>query len=560
MEASAAEITTLGHPAQSKPPMRLFLKLFEPFLQWFYHCFDRIVINGYLSFLTRENNVVYFFRDVRGEAVLSKELLRQRTDDYQCWVENYATKNRIPIQWAEKDVRKKDWLAPSCRAQQKAGRFGVYFILRSMEQGPTFAIRHPKYPTQDPNYRILRKQRSRYTHYYFYILDPVAGPMLLRVGSFLPFHVTGYFNGHNFIERELIRRNVQYHKDDNRFISVSDPQALQAAADGLTGESLQERIDHWTLILGPKFSVKERSLCGGLRRFYSVSQVEYCRNFIFKRSWPIQSIFRRSCELGAYLLTADRIANLFGQRLTKRFKGKLQTVVERIEHGHHVLRTYCRNSFLKAYEKASTFLRLELVSNNVKDFGLRKTLRYWQAMRTHFQQVTDRWVETQAQHLNVHGQLDLIARLAKPVIQGDTKVAGIKLEHTRVMRLIQVLLQKAHGNLRTWTTAKLHRAILDQFSLKPSDYTLLQLRYDLRKLRVHGLIERIPHTYYYRFHSNGLKQALLLVQLRRRIYGPLAFGLLRHRPSQHHSPDSQFERAYFKVEKAVDELIELMAA
>ena len=118
--------------------------------------------------MTRENNVVYFFRDVRGEPVLSKELLRQRTDQYQGWVENYATKNRIPIEWAEKDVRKKDWLAPSCRARQKAGRFGVYFILRSMEQGPTFAIRHPKYPTKDPNYRILRKQRSRYTHYYFF--------------------------------------------------------------------------------------------------------------------------------------------------------------------------------------------------------------------------------------------------------------------------------------------------------------------------------------------------------------------------------------------------------
>jgi len=540
--------------------MQLFLKLFGPFLQWFYHCFDRIVINGYLSFLTREGNVVYFYHEVRGEPLITKDLLRQRTDQYQCWVENYATKNRIPIQWAEKDVRKKDWLAPSCRAQQKAGHFGVYFILRSMEQGPTFAIRQPKYPTDDPNYRILRKQRSRYTHYYFYLLDPVAGPMVLRVGSFLPFNVTGYFNGHHFIERELIRRNVPYHKDDNRFISVKDPHALQAAADGLTGESLQERIDHWTLVLGPKFSAKERSLCGGLRRFYSVSQVEYCRNFIFKRSWPIQSIFRRSCELGAYLLTADRIANLFGQRLTKRFKGKLQTVVERIQHGHHVLRAYCRNSFLKAYEKASTFLRLELVSNNVKDFGLRKTLRYWDALRTHFQEVTDRWVETQAQHLNVHGQLDLVARLAKPVIQGNTKVAGIKLEHTRVMRVIEVLLQKAHGNLRTWTTAKVHGALLDQFAIKPSDYTLLQLRYDLRKLRVHGLIERIPHTYYYRFHSNGLKQALLLVQLRRRIYGPLAFGLLRHRPSQPHSPDSQFERAYFNVEKAVDELIELLAA
>ena len=540
--------------------MQLFLKLFEPFLQWFYHCFDRIVINGYLSFLTREANVVYFFRDVRGEPLITKELLRQRTDQYQNWVQNYAAKNRIPIQWAPPDVRKKDWLKPSCQARQKAGQFGVYFILRSMEQGPTFAIRMPKYPTQDPNYRILRKQRSRYTHYYFYILDPVAGPMVLRVASFLPFNVTAYLNGHHFIERELIRQGVAFKKDDNRFLSVSDPKALQTAADGLSGEILHQRIDHWTLILGPKFSAKERGLCGGLGRVYSVSQVEYCRNFIFKRSWPIQSIFRRSCELGAYLLSADRIANLFGQRLTKRLKGKLQTVVERIEHGHHVLRTYCRNSFLKAYEKASTFLRLELVCNNLKDFRLRKTLRYWEALRPLFQEVTNRWVEVQAEHLNVHGQFDLIARLAKPVIQGDTKVAGIKLEHTRVLRLIEVLLQKANGNLRTWTTATLHRAMLDQFPIKPSDYTLHQLRYDLRKLRLHALIERIPHTYNYRFSSQGLKQAILLVQLRRRIYGPLAFGLLHHRPNQEHSPDSQFERAYFRVEKAVDELIELLAA
>jgi hypothetical protein len=52
----------------------------------------------------------------------------------------------------------------------------------------------------------------------------------------------------------------------------------------------------------------------------------------------------------------------------------------------------------------------------------------------------------------------------------------------------------------------------------------------------------------------------LLIQIRNRIYGPLAYGLLRHRPAQDHAPDSPFERAYYKIEKAVDELIELMAA
>jgi hypothetical protein len=87
---------------------------------------------------------------------------------------------------------------------------------------------------------------------------------------------------------------------------------------------------------------------------------------------------------------------------------------------------------------------------------------------------------------------------------------------------------------------------------------LNQLRYDLGAPR--RLIERIPHTYYYRLSSSGQKQVILLVQFRRRIYGPLAFGLLRHRPNPQHSPDSQFECAYFKVEKAIDELIALMAA
>jgi hypothetical protein len=540
--------------------MQLFVKLFGPFLQWFYHCFDRIVINGYLSFLTRENNVVYFFRDVGGHPALSKELLRQRTDDYRAWVQNYAAKHRIPIQWAPDGVRKQDWLKPVLRRRQRAGKFGVYYILLSMEQGTTFAIRNPKNPSADPNYRILRRQRSRFTHFYFYILDPVAGPMVLRVASFLPFTVTGYFNGHHFIERELIDKNISYQKDDNRFKSVADISALQKAADRLNGKLIQQRLNHWSLAVGPKFSCKERQSCGGLKRTYSVSQIEYCRNFIFRSSWPIRSIFRRSCELGVYLLSADRITQLFGRRVTKRFAGKLQTVVERIEHGQHVLRAYCRHSFFKAYEKAATFLRLELVCNNLKDFKLKKTLPYWEDMRAKFLEATDRWVNTQAQHLNVHGQFDLVARLAKTITTGKTKVAGIKLENQRLMRLLEVLLQKAAGELRLFTSACLYAIVSDQYHLKPSDYTINQLRYDLRKLRAHGLIERIPHSYDYRLSHNGHKIALLMVQLRRRLYGPLAYGLIRHRPNQQHAPQSKFERAYYKVEKAIDELIALLAA
>src|SRR5439155_5703496 len=90
---------------------------------------------------------------------------------------------------------------------------------------------------------------------------------------------------------------------------------------------------------------------------------------------------------------------------------------------------------------AATFLRLELVSNNVRDFRLKKSLAHWEAMRQRFQQITDRFAGVQAQNLNVHGQFDVLARLAQPVIQGKTKVSGIKLEQKRILRLLEVLLQ-----------------------------------------------------------------------------------------------------------------------
>jgi len=188
--------------------MELFSLLFGDLLAFVYHCFDRIVIYGYLSALSRPEQVVHFFRPVVGVPVVSKEVLSQRTADYQNWVEAFARNHQITIEWAEKGVRKEDHVLPSQRRMTTKGAYGVYFILKSMEQGATFRVTVPKYPTKDPNYRILAHQRSRFTHFYFYIRDEVLGPMVMRVGSFFPFQTTYYLNGHNFIEQELNRAQI----------------------------------------------------------------------------------------------------------------------------------------------------------------------------------------------------------------------------------------------------------------------------------------------------------------------------------------------------------------
>jgi hypothetical protein len=160
--------------------------------------------------------------------------LSRRTGDYQGWVEAYAHNHGLPIEWAEKGVRKEDHVLPFLRRMTRANRYGVYFIFKSMEQGSTFRITVPKYPTADPNYRILAHQRSRFTHYYFYIRDEVLGPIILRVASFFPFQATYWLNGHSFIEQELKRAHLGFRKNDNAFLAVEDAAALQAAADRLS--------------------------------------------------------------------------------------------------------------------------------------------------------------------------------------------------------------------------------------------------------------------------------------------------------------------------------------
>lgn len=543
--------------------METFTKLFGSLLALVYHCFDRVVIQGYLPLLTRPAHIVYFFRDVHGIYPITKQVLAKRTNEYQRWVEAFARNHHIRIQWPDEEMKKKgikkeDYVRPWRLSMERRKRYGVYFIFKSMEQGPTFHSAPPKFPTDDPDYRILKRKWSRYTHYYFYIRDEVLGPMVMCVGSFLPFQTTYYINGHHFIAGELQRQGVRFRKDDNAFLWTDNPQALQAAADRLSAEIIRKRLDYWTLVLGPKFSKKDRAAIS-LRRDYSLNQVEYCRNFIFRRNFPIHKIFERSCELGVFRLTADKLAQIFGVRKHKRIRGKLHSMLEKLDHGHHVLRMYCKSLVARMYEKFATFLRVEVCVNRLKDLGLNKGLENLNALRQKLVAVTDRMAGFEAELLNVHVDFPLFQRLARPIPSGRTKIPGIKIQDTRMMRLMEVLL---HGGaqLGGWRTAQIHQAIREAFDLPADAYTLTQLRYDLRKMKGHGLLERDGQRYSYRLTEKGRRVAAMFVLFHKRICGPLANSLFHHQPVKTAKPPAKIEAAYHRADDAIQKLIHLLAA
>ena len=372
----------------------------------------------------------------------------------------------------------------------------------------------------------------------------------------LPDHVLP--QRHHFIAGELERAGVAFRQDDNSFLATADPAALQAAADRLSPTILRKRLDYWTRTLGPKFSPADRAAIH-LRRDYSLNQVEYALNFVLRRHVPIHQLFERSCELGVFRLTADVITQIFGVRKHKRLRGKLSTMLEKIDHGHHVLRVYCKHLVARMYEKFGTFLRLEICVNRLKDLGLNKSLDLLPALREKLMAATDRLAGFEAEMLNVHVDFPVFQRLALPITVGHTRIPGIKIHETRMMRLLEVLLH-AGPQLAGWRTATIHAAVCAAFGLTADQYSLTQLRYDVRKLKAHGLLERLSRTYAYRLTEKGIQVGALFILFHKRICGPLANSLFQRRPEDRSPQPAKIEKAYHQADAAVQHLIDLLAA
>jgi hypothetical protein len=147
--------------------------------------------------------------------------------------------------------------------------------------------------------------------------------------------------------------------------------------------------------------------------------------------------------------------------------------------------------------------------------------------------------------LNVQIDFPVFQRLALPVRVGHTRVPGIKIHDTRLIRLMEVLLHSGiqiHG----CRTAQIHQALLTTFGIAATRYTPIQLRDDLRKMKAHGLIERDGTRDAYHLTDKGNKVALLFVLFHKRVCGPLANSLFNRPPEPTTPPATKIEAGIAK--------------
>ena len=228
-------------------------------------------------------------------------------------------------------------------------------------------------------------------------------------------------------------------------------------------------------------------------------------------------------------------------------------MLDRRNEGQPSLRSYYGSSFVKQYEKADRLLRTETCLNDTHDVGIGRHLGNLPALKERMLATNRRYLETQAELLASAVDGGELAALAQPVHLGRRRVPGLKLEDDRVIRLLEALLHPGTF-VADWTSREVLARVLRWHRLTEAAYRLRQLRYDLGKLRAHGLAERIGASRRYHLTSRGLRPRVLLVKLRTRLLGPLAtLATAPTRPRLTRTA-SAVEAAFRQVDIALDHL------
>src|SRR6267378_100867 len=504
--------------------MNSFYEHHRDSIHWHYRCFDRILLNGLIQPFQQPERVVGFFNTYRQLYPVTRYTLRDIADQFQRWVKDRAAKRNIPIVDAPKG-RRDEFIDPYfVRAKPDA----VVAILKAREPARIMIAIGDRVA----NRWHLQFAQRWVVQYNFYINDRNWGRMFVRICPYLPFSARICLNQHHWLANRMREKGIGFKQFANAFLKCADPDRLQELANSLTPRDLVTCGQKWLAHLTPFFTAREREHAGCQHRLF-FSQVEYCDNLIFRRRAALDNLGQRLLDANRTIGQPNKITVIFGRRVNKRYRGKLQTEIEDMDLPNPVIRSHYRNGFIKQYVRDHLMLRTEAASN------------YLNVQQDILETFVDR------------GQL---RRLAEPTITSTGKrIPGLKLDHPRQLALMHALVRFSHiaaGN--SFTTTEIHPAVIEALGCAPEHYPLASLRYDLSKLRAKGLIAKLPNSRRYQLLPQGYSICLVFLKLFERVYAPLTAGLLSPIKADARLESqrrSQLDRLYQRVIDDLDTLV-----
>jgi hypothetical protein len=498
--------------------MNAFREHHQDSIRFGYRCFDRLLLNGIIQPFQQPERVLGFFTHYRRQYPVSRQVLRDIANEYHSWIEQQAQLWHAPILDAPKE-RRDEFVEPYFR---RARPDDVVLIIKAREPARILiAI------GADDRWHLQFAQRW-VIHYNIYVNDRSWGRLFVRMCPYFPFSARICLNQHYWLANRLRERNIDFRQCTNAILQCAQPQRLQELADALSARDLGTCAYKWLKAFTPFFTPHERREAACQHRLF-FSQTEYCDNLIFDRRAELDALGQRLLDANRTIGKPETISVIFGRRVTERHRGKLQTTIQDMHLPNPVIRSHYGHGFLKQYVRDNLMLRTEPATNDVRDYGVGKAIENLPQLRTKLSHIIDRYLDVQQDILESFVDRGQLRQLLGPTVTTTGKrIPGLKLDHPRQLALMHALVRFSHiAAADTFGTADLLPDIRAALDGAPEAYSLGSLRYDLSKLRVKGLVEKLPRSRRYRLLPNGYKLCVVFLKLFERIYAPLTAGLLR---------------------------------
>lgn len=509
---------------------------------------DRLYLNVYVPRLQTAQGVAAFFRFHRGARFASSVLMEPISRAFVAAIERFVQTQHVPLLTFAKGQRKDDVAKEYLAAFTRTGRTeGVLFVGKAQEKATVCRTEKRRHPQTGQPYPWLVRTTALVNHYYVYCVDRDFGPFFLKFSSYFPYTARLCLNGHEYLKRQLTQEGIAYEALDNGLLTCADPARAQAICDALSAEKIDALLRKWLRILPHPFTAEDQQ--AGYTYDVSILQAEFALTQVLDRPLTgrifFEEVIRENLDLGR----PDQVQLLFDRRVTRRTPGRFRTRVmtQGVTPSLHV--DY-KTSRIKQYHKEGRALRTETTINNPRDFAIGKRLKNLPALRQIGFQANRRLLDVQRiSHDCALGE-DAFQRVARPLVVAGQRASALPFADPRVQALFSALVLFCLQP-RGFAHAELRDVLAPLLGLDPSVLTPGRLTYDLRRLRLHGLIERIPHSHRYHLTPVGLRTALFFTRTYTRLLRP---GLARILPDPLQGA-SPLRTRFDTLERALDQWI-----
>src|SRR6202048_4513608 len=507
---------------------------------------DRMYLNVFVPGLQYEQGIVQFFRTHRGQPLPSAALMSPMTRGFVAKLEDFVTKHDIPLMQFEKGQRKDAGMAEHLRHFGREE--GIVFVGKAQENTPVFRTERRRSPVTGRPYPWIVRRSAMVNHYYIYALDRDFGPFFLKFCSYFPFNAKLYLNGHEYAKRQLAQEGIVFEALDNGVLSCAVPARLQKICDGLSAQRIDAFLRKWLRLLPHPFTGADRK--AGYRYDISILQAEFSLTQVLDR--PVhgrlffEQVIRENLDLGR----PEEVQLIFNRKIDRRTPGRFRTRIL-TQDVTPSLNVYYKNARIKQYHKENRALRTETTINNTYDFGIGKRLHNLPKLREIGFRANRRLLEVERLSHDCILAEETFQWINGPVECAGQRASGLRFADRRIQSLLHALIPfRLLANGFRCADLRHHLVILS--GRDPQSISQGAITYQLRRLRLHGLIERVPDSFRYRVTEFGLRVALFFTRTYNRLLRPglaAALPILR-------AVDAPLKRAFDKIDTQINAWIE----